>query len=107
MLCKAVVELIPHGEVHGWGLPFLGKSGLMIHPYPDGMGAILDNAVDIEWNEVQRALRETAPTGLVARQFFFLQQENRPPGPGQFISQQAPGGSGADNDDIVKGLITF
>ena len=83
------------------------KSGFITHPQPDGMGLVLDNVVDIEWNEVQRSLRETSAAGLVPRQVFFLQQEDRPPGHGQFIGQKASGGSGADNSDIVEGLITF
>lgn len=78
-----------------------------MHTKPGGMGLVFDNLLDIERNELQGSLGETAATGLMARQVFLFQEKHGPSGGGQCMGQQASGRTGADNGDIVKGFTTL
>ena len=105
LLRKKVVQAVPHHQMHGREMSCLGKSRFVMHAKPGGVGLVLDNLLDIERNELQRSLGQTAATGFIARQLFLFQQKHGPSGGGQYMGQQASGGPGADNGEIVKGGI--
>lgn len=46
-----------------------------------------------------------SPPRYMARQLFLFQEKHSPSSGGQFMGQQASGRPGADNSDVVKGLI--